>query len=462
MISQKTRQSLMVAVATVLIILGTIVTVYLAQGYRINPKTWAIYTTGLVIVNSQPSGAKVYLNGADTKVLTPTRFESVEPGPLSIKLTRSSYQDWQSTKQVRAYEVVYADYAVMVPTQIPYVRLNPAINFGASTQAADKKTLFGVNNLLPAIWRVRNNFIDQLYSPTTDSVASAKLTNLVSNVSGDRLLFSQTTTESPTPSIFYLDTNNKKAINLTSQFGPSLADVRFSLVSNDLLYWFDSGNLRRITVSSQTASSPFAQNVISYTLSKSNILTAEREIGADGKPHDSIYRYDLDGTNRKHISTLAVTAPSYDITFSKGQFEEFLYVYSESDQSLLVTRAPYSSNPTTKTLTGILGYSTSTNGRFLIVSDKRGMRSYDLEFVSQTRSDVQLPKYRTWSWYGEYQIMFVRDNKAYIVDYDGQNLQELSQNKSSATQVYPYISEKGFYTISPNGQLLLGSLQAKQ
>jgi hypothetical protein len=461
MISQKTRQSLMVAVAALLIFLGTIVTIYLAQGYRINPKNWAIYTTGLVIVNSQPSGSKIYLNDTDTRTFSPARFESVEPGPLSIRLTHPKYQTWQSTKQVRAYEVVYADYAVMVPIQISQVRLNPAISFETMTQTNDRKTLFGVSRATPDIWRVRNNFLDQVYAPQTTALALTKISNLVSNTSGDRLIFHQTTVETPTPNILYLDTNSKKTTNLTTAFGTTLQDVRFSLVSNDQLYWLSEANLRRINVSSQTVTNPLAQNVISFTLTKTNILTVERDKPSDGQSHDNLYRYDLDGTNRKLISSLNSLAPSYDITFSKGQFEEYLYVYAATTQSLLVIRAPYSSNPITKVLTGITGFTTNANGRFLVVSDKRGMRSYDLEFINQTRSDVQLPNYQTWTWYGEYQLIFVRDNKTYIVDFDGQNLQQLSQSNLPTTQAYPYIIEKGFYTLSQTGQLVLGSLQAK-
>jgi hypothetical protein len=461
MISQKTRQSLLFGIATVVIVLGTILTVLLAQGYRINPTTGAVYTTGLVITNTQPTGAKVFFNGTNTRTNTPARFESIEPGPLVIKYTRQNYRDWQTTKQVRAYEVVYADYALLVPDRIPYVKLNPAVSFGPTTQSNDKRTIFGVSSQNPSVWRVRNDFFEQIYSPSTTAPALSKLDGLVSSTSGDRLLLRQTTVDSATGSIIYLDTNSKNSTNLTAKFGPTLQDLRFAPGVNDQLYWLEATNLRRVSMPAQTASEVLARNIISYSLSKNNIITVEREPTGTAS-EDNIYRYDLDGSNRRLVYNLRTTATSYTLEFSKGQFNDYLYILNPDSHQIIVLRDPFGNSQIPSVIRNATGFSVSPTGRFLVVGDTRGgMRSFDLEFVSATRSQTQLPNPSGLYWYGDYQIVFERDGQSYIVDYDGSNLQQLSETGSKTNQVYPYILGKGFYIINDKGQIQMGKFEAK-
>lgn len=462
MISQKTRQSLLVGIATVTIVLGTILTVLLAQGYRINPTSGAIYTTGLVIADSRPSGARVFLNDTNTRTNTPARFESIEPGPLNIKLTKQGYRDWSTTKQVRAYEVIYADYALLIPQAIPFVRLNPAVSFSSSTQAEDRRNIYGVSKQNPSIWRVRNDLMEQIYSPTTTAPAQAKLDSLTSSITGDRLLLRQATAESTNPSLMYLDTNSKAITNLSSKFGPSLQDVRFSPSSADQLFWLDATNLRRITMPAQTASDVLAKNVVSYTLSKTNIITIERE-SSGGLSEDNIYRYDLDGNNRHLVYNLHLSSDNYQLGYSKGQFNDYLFVLNRPTSQLTVLRDPFSNTQLATTVKNVTGFSFNTSGRFLVVGDSRGgMRSYDLEFTSATRSAVNLPTNpNTWLWYGEYQIIFVQDGKVYIVDYDGKNLQQLSNDSQKVISSYPYLSGKGFYELKDDGQFGFGKFELK-
>lgn len=64
-------------------------------------------TTGIIEVNSTPTGAKIYLDGVDTGMATPFTITNVEAGSHVIKLDAFHYQIWEDTVIVIANETTY-------------------------------------------------------------------------------------------------------------------------------------------------------------------------------------------------------------------------------------------------------------------------------------------------------------------------------------------------------------------
>ncbi len=95
-------------------------------------------TTGIINVNSTPTGAKIYLDGVDTGMATPLTITNVEAGAHVIKLDALYYKIWQETVIVTANETTY---------------LNPLLTYAApstitlqpSTEGIDT----GVENVSP-------------------------------------------------------------------------------------------------------------------------------------------------------------------------------------------------------------------------------------------------------------------------------------------------------------------------
>ena len=61
---------------------------------------------GSIDVNSTPTGAKVYINGVDTDMVTPIIFTK-EVGSYTIKLDLSHYKIWEGTVVVNADQTTY-------------------------------------------------------------------------------------------------------------------------------------------------------------------------------------------------------------------------------------------------------------------------------------------------------------------------------------------------------------------
>ena len=64
-------------------------------------------TTGIINVNSTPTGAKIYLDGVDTGMATPFTITNVEAGSHVIKLDAFHYKIWEESVIVTANETTY-------------------------------------------------------------------------------------------------------------------------------------------------------------------------------------------------------------------------------------------------------------------------------------------------------------------------------------------------------------------
>ncbi|MGB2798565.1 MAG: DNRLRE domain-containing protein [Dehalococcoidia bacterium] len=70
----------------------------------------AVITTGTIEVNSDPTGATVYLDGEDTGNITPYVIADVEEGEYTIKLTKQFQKDHEDTVTVTAGETTYVNW----------------------------------------------------------------------------------------------------------------------------------------------------------------------------------------------------------------------------------------------------------------------------------------------------------------------------------------------------------------
>ena len=114
-------------------------------------------TTGIINVNSTPTGAKIYLDGVDTGMATPFTITNVEAGSHVIKLDLLYYKIWQETVTVTANETTYLNplLTYAVPSTITLQpgaegidstmqTATPYINYGSLTMALVGNTVSSI------------------------------------------------------------------------------------------------------------------------------------------------------------------------------------------------------------------------------------------------------------------------------------------------------------------------------
>lgn len=84
-------------------------------GYKIDYVALKIYKTGIIYINSQPSGASVYINGRKYKNTTPTQIEKLRPASYRVEVRLENYYPWERNLTVKPNMVTKADRIVLFP-----------------------------------------------------------------------------------------------------------------------------------------------------------------------------------------------------------------------------------------------------------------------------------------------------------------------------------------------------------
>jgi len=86
-----------------------------ALGYQIDYHNLKVYKTGILYINSHPSGAYIYINGRMHKDVTPAQVEELKPGTYRIDVRREGFYPWEKELVVRPNMVTRADRIELFP-----------------------------------------------------------------------------------------------------------------------------------------------------------------------------------------------------------------------------------------------------------------------------------------------------------------------------------------------------------
>lgn len=129
----------------------TILVIFIARGYVVNLKEKEIKKTGMILAQSTPSEAKVFLDGELIET-TNAVLDTVYPGNHQLRLEKEGFSTWE--KNIKVYSGLITEInALLVPTS---PRLMPLTNSGlvlAATSPSGEKIAYTSRNSDPAgLW----------------------------------------------------------------------------------------------------------------------------------------------------------------------------------------------------------------------------------------------------------------------------------------------------------------------
>ncbi len=86
---------------------GTLAAIRFAQGYRLDFKKKKVTSTGLLVANSYPKGASVYINDNLTTATDDTL--NLPPGEYQVKIIKDGYLSWEKTLKLEKEVVTQAN-----------------------------------------------------------------------------------------------------------------------------------------------------------------------------------------------------------------------------------------------------------------------------------------------------------------------------------------------------------------
>jgi hypothetical protein len=122
------------------IVIAALILLYQAYGFGLG-KDGTVIQNGLTFFSSQPSPAKIYVNGELKPVATNTRL-ALPAGIYQIKLTRNGYHDWHRGINLEGGKVQHYDYPFLFPKALTTKKVqNLAAAPHLMTQSPDHRWL---------------------------------------------------------------------------------------------------------------------------------------------------------------------------------------------------------------------------------------------------------------------------------------------------------------------------------
>lgn len=376
----------------VCLILGTLVTVLFAKGYRIVPQKngqTIVEGTGLLVTTSEPDGAKVYVNG---ELLTATNNTlNLSPGEYDIDIVKEGYFPWKKKVQVQK-EIV---------TQIESL-------------------------LLPIAPKLEAVSLTGAQNPVVDRVG-VQIGYTVSSASDER------------NGVYILDMNANPLLTLGSA-ARQIANTKQVDLSSAKLFFSPEGDEVLASLTASPVATPTAPLVTTTYLLKTNGLNTNPQ-NVTQRVDTILAEWDVlqAKKNQKRIDSLPrklrpVAQANFKNPSYSPELDKILYEASVSANLPLIIKPR------------LIGANSTLEQRSLkqgdlYVYDIKEDRNY-LLFEAKDQDEIK-PHF---IWHpGSNHLFYIQDRKIYITSFDGTN----------RTNIYsgPFVPD--FFAVWPNGSRLL-------
>lgn len=117
------------------LVLATVAAIFFGKGYQINISGRVVDKTGMLVVKSQPDGAKIYLDG-EWQSATPNTFSNLRPKTYLLRVEKEGFSSWE--KRVNVYPELVTDITAVLVSTTP--TLEPLTIGGASHPTYSEST----------------------------------------------------------------------------------------------------------------------------------------------------------------------------------------------------------------------------------------------------------------------------------------------------------------------------------
>lgn len=132
------------------ILFFTLLAIFFGKGYKLNVTQRTVDKTGMLVVKSQPDGAKIYLDN-EWKSATPFTFSNLRPKTYLVRVEKDGFSTWE--KPVNVYPELVTDITAVLVSATP--KLEPLTYGGAAHPSFSDSAhaiAYGTQNSKPGIW----------------------------------------------------------------------------------------------------------------------------------------------------------------------------------------------------------------------------------------------------------------------------------------------------------------------
>ncbi len=438
--NQLIKRILVYAAMTIVVLITVAGLVFVVLGYRIDGENGHVEQGALLQFDSNPAGATVTIDSNVVSSRTPMK-SSVVAGMHTFKMTKSGYETWSKTVDIKSGTLTWLDYAKLVPVSRPVVVVAnyPTLADTKSSPAGDYM-LVQQDAAVPS-WQLVDLRSDSIKattlvipttayseSTTAGTIHGFKVTEwdrdgryvLVRHTYNDKIEW------------LVVDTQNVAATkNITQLFGLAMTSVHFSGTSGAILYALTDGDLRKFDVSAATISRTFVSKITSFELYNTNVITYIGTSTTD--PTQRVVGLYKEGDNLPYILRSTASNANIPLAVATTRYfnDDYIAITEGNKVTLLSGSYPSSGSVGSTSLGQFASFnldfavdriSFSKAGTYLLMQSGTGSVSYDLEHKLVSKIfNVSGTSGNDYSWLDKAHLWSSVGGQLTMSDYDGIN-----------------------------------------
>jgi hypothetical protein len=434
----------------------------LANGYKPfygNGKI-SFQKTGMIIANSKPQGADVYINAKYTGSKTSypflsVRITSLKPGAHQLKIQKTGYKTWEKLVEVRANFVTWANYVLLFPEKLdpqPITDIKSMsvldnsknnryyVMSSINTKNQTELYLYDVStNTKKLVWPISK-------TPIEPWLVNPQITKTEISPDNNKLLVWAKKDNSTGVAVLDLSNQDNGFIYQIDQNKNIYQKILWNPKNSSELIALSGKSLSRISLgqNQQTTSQILDSGAIDYSIESDNNIYYVKE----SQTSYSLLKMSTDGNNKNVISDAVEKSTAYKFSYSK---QKDVVALLPVDTKNLTAYYHLSGQPNSLKLDqDVEDMNWSKDGlRILYVSD-RDAKFFDWEKTEEMAINIGT-QIKNISWYfDKYHVIFqTNDGDVVVSDYDGSNQVKLA---NKAAVFYVYNQSSIFYNVSVDGQ----------
>lgn len=469
---QIARLVLIYTVMSVTVVLIVIALVFIMLGYTFNREYGKLEQGGLVQLNSQPGNANVTINGSQTSLRTPDKL-TIGTGQHLVKMSKNGYHDWEKSATVSASDVLWLNYARLIPKQLEQKKLLDFKEVSGSLASPDRKqiiikqeadtptfTLVRITDDQPKITELALPNGSFVPADENHTAHSYKLKLWEKNNRYVLVRHDYRQSETDKTEWLVIDTRDMaQTKNVTTLLGVNASKIEFSLGDDHILYGLIDGELRKLNINDATLSRPLVSNLADFEQFDRATVTFETKLDPESSKRS--VGYFTDNAKQPRIVRSFADDGMTPLKFRVNEYfkEKYLvYLYGEtfeivkgdlpsSDSKSVTKYTPV----TTMTLPNGGDYLTlGPNKRFVVVQKQSEVMTYDLELDQSTTVELTPSEHnQKIAWLDDFHYVAESGGEMKMYEFDGQNPMKLMRAQPGHA-----------FTMSDNKKYIYG-IQAK-
>ncbi len=442
------------------------------QGYRFNKYEGQIEQGGLVQFNSQPGGAAVWLDGKELAVRTQGKL-TLGAGKHTVAYKKTGYLPWEKQIDVRPGQVLWLDYALLVPATIKADKLITLPQLNSAVATRDSKTLALMQQAASPLVSLINvsGSAPQLSTVTLPASSFTATASGVANqfqvvawASDNKTILIRHSYGESVEWISADTTNIEAAKNLTSLLGVAATQAVFSPSdSNTLLLLTTTNEIRKASLDQKTLSGPLVQQVANFTMYDDNTIVYTTTPDTNGLRKAA---YLTIGASSSRI-VAQYTSAATPLRFVMNKYDGTAYLAVQHGSNVLVYSGDISASDAVNpaaftqvsqfTLNGdirYIGFSTDKH-RFIYAQTDTQLGVYDVDLGQVSNHSFATPVAGPINWVDKTHFTVQESNTLRLYDYDATNGQALFAGTSAGSTAVLTGDSKYIYAFTSDGSALV-------